>query len=83
MVRGLLEEFRVYAQTALSWHRKAKRFRLILVSDLPEGVARKVGAEPALDLAGALALAARHVPAGTRGWLLPRAPRILVEAASP
>jgi nickel-dependent lactate racemase len=83
MVRALLGDFRVYAQTALSWHRKAKRLRLILVSDLPDPVARKVGAEPARDLDQALALAAGHLPPGTRGWVLPRAPKILVEAASP
>src|SRR5262245_45218824 len=81
MVEALLGDFRVYAQTALSWYRKAKRFRLVLVSDLSEAVARKVGAEPARDLEHALALAAEHVPRGARGWLLPRAPRILVEPA--
>ena len=50
MVRALRRDFRVYGQTALSWHRKARACRLILVSGLPADTVRLLGAEPAGDL---------------------------------
>jgi nickel-dependent lactate racemase len=79
MVRSLREEFKVYAQTGLSWYRKARTCRLVLVSDLPEDQVRRLGAEPAPDLEAALALARAHLPERTRGWLFPHATRVHVE----
>ena len=76
---ALREGFKVYGQTALSWFRKARNCRLILVSDLEPQAARDLGAEPARDLEEALRLAARYIPPGASGWVLPQGARTLVE----
>ncbi len=79
-VAELRRAFQVYGQTALSWIRKASSCRLILVSDLPASLVRSLRADPAADLAEALGLAARLLPAGTPGWLLASGSRLLVES---
>jgi lactate racemase len=79
MVGALRDEFRVYRQTALAWHRKAKSCRLILVSGLPASTARLVGAEPARDLEEAFRMARATLPAGARGWVLDHGSRWLLE----
>lgn len=81
MVEELRRDFKVYRQTALAWHRKARRCRLVLVSGLDEGTARALGAEPAADLDAAFRLAAQRLPRGTRGWLLSHGSQYLVEPA--
>jgi nickel-dependent lactate racemase len=80
IVEALVADFRVYAQTALSWAKKARRFRLVLVSDLPAALVRRLGAEPAESLEAAFAFARSTLPEGSAGWLFPHAPRLLVQA---
>lgn len=80
IVAELRSGYRVYLQTALAWRAKLRRVRLVLVSGLPEDVVRRTGAEPAGDLDQALRLAARTVPAGSAGWVLPHGVRFLVRA---
>ncbi len=81
MVRALRREFKVYAQTALAWHRKTRSHRVILVSDLDDGRVRDLGAEPAADLEDALRLARGGLAAGTPGWILDGGGAVLVEAS--
>lgn len=81
MVAELRREFRVYGQTALSWWRKTRACRLILVSELDPDVAEDLGAQPARDPEQAFDLASRYIAGGTRGWLLPHGARFLVEPA--
>lgn len=83
MAAELAAEFRVYRQTALAWFRKASCCRLVLVSDLPADTVRRLRAEPAGDLAEALAIARRHLSEGTEGWVLAAAGRLLVEPDVP
>jgi len=82
MVRALRCDFRVYGQTALSWLRKARICRLILVSGLPDATVRRLGAEPAGDLEEAFRAARRSLPTGTAGWVLAHGSRLLVEPDS-
>ncbi|MDX1389229.1 MAG: nickel-dependent lactate racemase, partial [Acidobacteriota bacterium] len=79
MVGALRREFRVYAQTALAWHRKTRSHRVILVSHLEERRVRELGAEPAADLEAALRLARSDLPARTPGWILAAGAAVLVE----
>jgi nickel-dependent lactate racemase len=79
MVRILRRDFRVYGQTALSWYRKARACRLILVSGLPADTVRLLGAEPAVDLEEAFRAARGSLGAGARGWVLAHGSRLLVE----
>ncbi len=81
MVEALRSRFRVYAQTALAWWRKARGCKLVMVSEWPPEQVRGLGAEPAADLVEAFSLARRFLPAGTRGWLIPFGARYLVRAA--
>ncbi len=81
-VAALRRDFRVYAQTALSWYLKARACRLILVSGLPEEQARRLGARPAPDLGAALAVASRYHPKDARGWVIPWGGKYRIEPAT-
>jgi nickel-dependent lactate racemase len=80
MIRALHDEFKVYAQTALAWHRKTRSHRVILVSDLEDEEVRRLGAEPADDLERALRMAADTLPAKAAGWVMPHGAAVHVEA---
>ncbi len=82
IVAELRAGYRVYLQTALAWKAKLRRVRLVLVSGLPDDAVRRTGAEPAKDLDQALRLAARSVPPGSAGWVLPHGVRFLVRAGN-
>jgi nickel-dependent lactate racemase len=82
-VRALRADFRVYGQTALSWFRKAKAYRIILVSKLDPGIVARLGAEHAPTLEEALRRAREHLPRGTPGWWMPHGSRLLPEPATP
>ena len=79
LVRTVLMDYRVYLQTALSWRRKARSCRVILVSDFPSGDIGKACAEPASDLTEALAMAAVGLPERTVGWIFENGSRWLVQ----
>ena len=78
MIEALRADFRVYGQTALSWLRKARACRLILVSEMEGTLVRRLLAEPARDMEEAFGIALRSIPSETRGWLLTHASRVLV-----
>ena len=63
----LLRDYKINGQTAWGLRRKAERFRMLLVSSLPEEVVRRTGLEPHASLESALASA----PAGVRGYVVP------------
>lgn len=79
LAASLLEDYRVYAQTALSWRRKLASCRLILVSSLAPEQVRLAGAEPAASLAEALDTASAGP--GCRGWLFRQGARWLVNGS--
>jgi nickel-dependent lactate racemase len=79
MIRALHEDFKVYSQTALAWHRKTRSHRVILVSDLDAEVVRGLGAEPASDVEQALRMAADTLPRDAAGWVLPHGAAVHVE----
>lgn len=81
-VRALKADFKVYGQTALSWFRKARDHRLILVSALDSDLVSRIGAVPARDLDEAFAAARRLLPEGAEGWLLPSGSKLLVRATA-
>jgi nickel-dependent lactate racemase len=81
-VRTLRAKFEVYGQTALSWFRKATRYRVIVVSELEPRVVEKLGATPARDLEDAFRLAREHLPGATEGWLMPHGSRVLPQAVA-
>jgi lactate racemase len=83
LVQALRRDFQVYGQTALSWFRKARTCRAILVSGLPPELVRGLGVEPATDLAGAFDLARRTLREGTAGWLVEQGSRYLLLASGP
>jgi len=78
-VRTLRDDFQVYGQTALSWFRKSRTYKTILVSRLDAALVSRLGARPAADLEEAFRLAKDELPPGTPGWLIPQAGRILPE----
>jgi nickel-dependent lactate racemase len=79
-VRALRADFRVYGQTGLSWFRKARTYKTILVSRLEADLVARLGVRPAADLEEAFRLAREELPAGTPGWVIPQGGRILPEA---
>ncbi len=74
--RALRAGYEVYGQTAYALLSKARLFRVICVSDLPEEDVRQMGMEPAPDLDSAMALLegeAAHAP----GYILPFGGQVL------
>jgi nickel-dependent lactate racemase len=76
-VRALHDDFRVYGQTALSWFRKARAYKTILVSTLDPALVSRLGVRPAADLEEAFRLAADELAPGTSGWVIPHGARVL------
>jgi nickel-dependent lactate racemase len=68
--------YEVYGQTAYSLLSKARRFRVICVSDLEPGHIRTMGMEPAPDLDSALSLVDPRI-ASAPGFILPLGAEVL------
>jgi nickel-dependent lactate racemase len=67
LAENLIEKFQVNGQTAWSLLNKAERFRVILVSNLPENEARQMRLHPAQNFTEALA----NIDSGQSGYILP------------
>jgi lactate racemase len=69
----LRTDYQVNGQTAWALATKTERYRITLVSDLPEEAVRRMGMCPAKDLAEALAA----LPSNTDGYLIPYAKEVI------
>lgn len=69
----LYKNYETNGQSAWSMANKIERFRVILVSDLPEDEIRNIGIEPAKDLATAISM----VPKDLSGYIIPHASEII------
>jgi len=74
----LRDAYEVNGQTALSLFTKAERFRIFLVSELPEEDVRRMRMSPARSLTDALDQIDREM----EGYILPRGPALLPRLAS-
>ena len=60
-------------QTAWALATKAERYRITLVSEIPEDAVRRMGMRPAKDLTEALAT----LPSNLNGYLIPHAKEVI------
>ena len=68
---ALRSRYEINGQTAYATLQKARRFRVILVSDLPPEEVRTMGMTPAHDLDEALGLAATLLPTNYKAYVIP------------
>jgi nickel-dependent lactate racemase len=68
---ALRERYEINGQTAYSTMMKAKRYRVILVSELGEAETRQMGMEKAADLDAALRIANEKLPPNPRTVVIP------------
>jgi lactate racemase len=68
---ALREHYEINGQTAYSTLMKARRYRVILVSELGEEETRRMGMEKAADLDAALAMAFAKLPPNPRTVVIP------------
>jgi len=68
---ALRERYEINGQTAYSTLMKAKRFRVILVSELGEAETRQMGMEKAVDLDAALRMAYEKLPPNPHTVVIP------------
>lgn len=73
LAKRLVDHYEVNGQTAWALMSKAERFRVQLISNLPEEAVRKIGIEPASNLEDAL----RTVAGFNTGFILPRGAGVL------
>ncbi|WP_298440265.1 nickel-dependent lactate racemase [Geobacter sp.] len=73
----LRSHYEINGQTAYSLLQKAQRFRVILVSELPEEEVRTMGLIPAKTLDGAMATAAELLPADCTACVIPEGGTVL------
>ncbi|WP_407931892.1 lactate racemase domain-containing protein [Geomesophilobacter sediminis] len=74
---ALRRRYEINGQTAWSVKEKAGRFRVILVTSLPEEEVRTMGMTPARDLKQALDLAADWLPKDYTSYLIPEGGAVL------
>jgi nickel-dependent lactate racemase len=60
--RALLDSYEMNAHTALALREKAERFRIHIVSDLPEGLTEQLGMHPAASLQDAIEAVHAELP---------------------
>lgn len=73
----LRARFEINGQTAYSMLYKAKKVKIILVSDLPPEEVKKMSAEPARNLTEAFALAKTYLPEDYQAYLIPYGANLL------
>jgi len=69
----LREGFEVNGQTAWSWLAKAERYRIHLVSRLPDEEVGRMRTTPARSVSEVV----NHLPSGARGYIMPRGAALL------
>jgi len=74
---ALRERYEINGQTAYALLDKAKRFRIILVSDLPNAEVRAMSMVPAATLDEALATAGQMLPTEYAAYVIPEAGTVL------
>jgi lactate racemase len=73
IAKQLRDNYQVNGQTAWALSSKAERYKITLVSDLPEDAVRQMGMRPAPDLRSALA----GLPSDLSGYLVPYATQVI------
>jgi nickel-dependent lactate racemase len=74
---ALRDQYEINGQTAYSLLVKARRFRIILVSEFPGEQVLRMGMTPAGSLDEALTLAERHLPPQWRALIMPEGGSVL------
>ena len=80
---ALRKHYEINGQTAWSVKEKARRFQVVLVSDLPPEEVRTMGMVPAATLAQALELATAMLPDDYRAYVIPEGGIVLPLPESP